>query len=239
MEEGTEREHAQAHDDETGEHHRSASEPVDKSNGDEGGQHIDRADEDRAPHLLGGGIKAGFLEDARRVIHDDIDAGELLDDLQSDSEKDGTAEVAIVTEEGETLLLDLEARFNFGQFPFRLRIAVGQTAQHLERFGAAFLEDKPARAFRQKEHAEEHEEGRNGDDPEHPTPRHGEVGMHDHLSAATGQGAERLAHFGGNRLEIGVGGEKGVAEEGEHDANGDHQLVHGNKRTADIPWRDF
>jgi hypothetical protein len=83
-----------------------------------------------------------------------------------------------------------KARFNFGQFPFRLVVAAGQTAQHRERFGAAFLEDKPARTFRQKEHAEEHEEGRNGNDPEHPTPRHGEVGMHDHLSTPAGQGAE-------------------------------------------------
>jgi len=50
-------------------------------------KHIGQPDKHRAAHLVHRSGEPGDLENMRRVVHDHVDAGELLDDLQPHAEE--------------------------------------------------------------------------------------------------------------------------------------------------------
>jgi hypothetical protein len=78
-----------------------------KRNGDEGCKHVGYSDDHRSPHLLFGSREPRDTKNRRREIHHDIDAGKLLDDLQSNPEANGSAEIGIGFEHLKSILLNL------------------------------------------------------------------------------------------------------------------------------------
>lgn len=85
---GEERE--RAHDAEQGdEREPPASHAVDEPDADERAHEIDGGDERREPDRLGRVVEAGHLDDGRAVVHDRVDAGDLLEHLQQAAEEQG------------------------------------------------------------------------------------------------------------------------------------------------------
>ena len=116
----------------------------------------------------------------------------------------------------KAVLFDFHAVFDFQHFRSNFRIVEVHAFKNLHRAVFKALEKQPARALRQEQNSCEHHGCRNGDDSQHDAP------------VASRDSTER-----------GIARKPCVAEKGEHDADGDHQLIHRDHRAADRPRRDF
>src|SRR5271165_558501 len=162
-------------------------------------KHVGYSDDHRSPHLLIRGFEPRNAKNRRREIHHDVDAGKLLDDLQSNPKPNGAAEVGIGLEHLKSILFDFQVVLD----PFHLRRDLGFIKMHsLEHGYAAIFEtfqEKPSRAFGQEEDADEHDRSWNSNHTEHDAP------------VAAGHPAKRR-----------VGREPRVAQKRKHDSDGDH-----------------
>ena len=75
-------EHGCSHDSKARDEDRAAAPPVDKRDGNEGREDVRDADDYRRPHLRVVRAEPGHLHDLRAEVHDDVDAGQLLHELQ-------------------------------------------------------------------------------------------------------------------------------------------------------------
>src|SRR5690625_4263327 len=166
---GADHAHADRHHHEAGVEDRFAPEAVDEADGDERGQHVDQADDGREPQLRGGGVTHAF-ENARRVVHHHVHAGELLDGLQQDAEADRAAEMAVAEEQADAVLRRLELLLDVGDLGFDPVLVAAQTLQYAARFLHASAHQQPARTFRQRQHADQEQRAGNGDHAQHPAP---------------------------------------------------------------------
>ena len=164
------REKRKTHHHKTHKHDGLAAEAVDKCDGDESREHIREADNDGSPHLFGSGFEARHAKNTRRVIHDDIDAGELLADLQANAEEHRFAEVSIFEEQAPALLGNLCALLDFSDFRSDFGVIEVQLLENNGGFFPHAVQHEPAGAFRQKEHAKKHHQGRQRDHAEHQSP---------------------------------------------------------------------
>ncbi len=120
--------------------------------GNKGGKHEGQPDHQGGDHLLFGGGEPRHFENARRVVHDDVHAGELLHRLQQHAEEDRPAHVAVDFKQCPAPLLELQAFADLIQLLAGFFRGIAQHAQHLFRLHVAPFLRQPARAVRQENH---------------------------------------------------------------------------------------
>ena len=136
---------------------RLAAPAVDEADGDEGRQHVGQSDGGGEPHLRGD-VVAHALEDARRVVHDHVDAGSCCTICSSTPRPDRATEVGVLQEHVPAMLRPAQLLVDIGRFaPHHLRIAA-QLQQHVEGRVAAPTHQQPARAVGQREHADQEQD---------------------------------------------------------------------------------
>ena len=167
---GAQHAHTDRHDQEAQRQGRFTSPAVHQADRDKGRQHVGQADDDGAPHLLGGVGITRQLKDFWRVIHDDVHPGELLHHLQQHAEEYCATEVAVLFKQRPARLLHLQAFADLFQLVFRLRTGVAQAQQHPFGIVEAALCGKPAWAVRQEEDANQQQNGWDDDHAKHPAP---------------------------------------------------------------------
>ncbi len=157
-----------AHADGADDHEGFASKLIHKEHGDDGEGEVDHAHQ-RGLKQGGAVAEAGGLENGRRVIHDDIDAGDLLKDRQQDSNDKNAANPG---RKHSTNLPRASLRTDSSiSFSSRVCLLLAVDAREdFERRLAAMFFDQPARAFGSKQQRNKEQERRDRHDGEHPAP---------------------------------------------------------------------
>ena len=156
------RREADRHPDEAGEQQRPAAEAVDERHRDERGQHVHRADRPRGGRgLVCGRVEPGGGEDLVRVVDDRVDAGELLEDREADTEHRAARATASRTRRATT-----PARHRASESSICVDHRVGVLVG-LRRLRARATASSrrptfcvPARRVGQRQHGEEQQHGR-------------------------------------------------------------------------------
>ena len=162
---------------------------------------------------LGG--EASFRENLGAVVHDGIDAGNLLADGNAHGNEDnladpGSGKVRVgglfqVLFRGQVVLDFIELSHSL--------LFVTDFLQHIHSIANASLEHQPAGAFRHHQHAEPKDDGRQGGDSQH-------------IAPDVGSGAKDHAH-------------DGVQHKGAELAGDDHQLVLGHHAAPSVRGGHF
>ena len=163
-------EHGCSHDSKARDEDRAAAPPVDKRDGNEGREDVRDADDYRRPHLRVVRAEPGHLHDLRAEVHDDVDAGQLLHELQRDAEEHDLPEVGVGPEEAEAVMLYLQGILDVRDLGPDLVNAGPDLLQHLDCLVVLALRDEPLGRARDKVHAYEENDSGNDGNAEHPAP---------------------------------------------------------------------
>ena len=188
-----------------------------------------------------GFAETGFLEHLNAVVHDRVDAGQLLARTNENTDEQDAHEPAAHTHAFLTRRIVLGAGFrlqgalNVGNLRFGT-LGGADALHNLQRLLTLADAQQPARRFGHTQHADEQADGGQGADGEHPTPHavvltpqvtdegvhdeRGKLTAHDHELVAAGEGA---ANFVGCELceEYGHHGGGATNRQAEQGSSGD------------------